>query len=95
MLSLTKHTLQKLESLFAELGYVIRYEKGTFNSGYCIVENRKIVVVNKFYETEGRIEVLSVILKTLDVEPGILSEKEQKFYRQVMSDAPEEENEPV
>jgi hypothetical protein len=93
MLNLTKHTLQKMESLFTELGYVIRYEKGTFNSGYCLVENRKIVIINKFYETEGRIEVLREILKSLDFEPDFLSEKGKKFLKQVKGEPfTEEEN---
>ena len=40
----TKPTLQKIEQIFKELDYLVRYEKGTFNSGYCIVENTKIVI---------------------------------------------------
>lgn len=58
----TKPTLQKIEQIFKELDYLVRYEKGTFNSGYCIVENTKIVVVNKFFDTEGRVNVLIEIL---------------------------------
>ena len=34
----TKHTLQKIEDLFKELDYAVRYEKGSFHSGYCLVE---------------------------------------------------------
>ncbi|MFT4972429.1 MAG: hypothetical protein ACI9JY_001633, partial [Saprospiraceae bacterium] len=33
----TKHTLKKVELLFEEIGYIVRYEKGNFNSGYCVV----------------------------------------------------------
>jgi len=83
MINFTKHSLQKLEKLFSELGYMVRYEKGTFNSGYCIVENRKIVIVNKFYETDGRIGILLDLLKTLEFEPGVLSGKSGKFLTQI------------
>jgi hypothetical protein len=83
MISLTKHSLQKLETLLAELGYVIRYEKGSFNSGYCLVEDRKIVVVNKFFDAEGRIGVLLEILDTLEFDAGILGEKSAKFYLKI------------
>ena len=44
----TKHQLQKIEDLLVEVGYQVRYEKGSFQSGYCLVENRKIAIVNSF-----------------------------------------------
>ena len=83
MISTTRHSLQKLETLLAELGYVIRYEKGSFNSGYCLVEDRKINVVNKFFDVEGIIGVLLDILDILDVYAGILGEKSAKFYNKI------------
>jgi hypothetical protein len=89
----TKHALQKLETLFGELGYVIRYEKGNFNSGYAIVESRKIVVINKFFETEARMGVLLDILQSITFDPGILGEKSAKFYQQIQLSQTEEEAE--
>ena len=83
-MNLTKHTLKKLELLFEEIGYVIRYEKGSFNSGYCIVEDRKIAVINKFFETDGRINTLLDILDNVEFEPAILSEKSADFYKKVL-----------
>lgn len=96
MINLTKHSLQKLEVLFQELGYIIRYEKGNFNSGYCIVEHRNIVIINKFYETEARINVLLDILGRVEFEPGVLGEKSAKFYQRIKehAPAPEEQEEP-
>ncbi len=79
----TKHFLKKIESLFEELEYVIRYEKGTFQSGYCVVENRKIAVINKFFDTEARINVLLEILQGLEVDPDIMEEKTRKFYSEL------------
>jgi len=90
MINLTKHSLQKLEVLFQELGYVIRYEKGSFNSGYCIVENRNIVIINKFYDTEARINVLLDILQTIEFDPAILGEKSAKFHERLQKGLPEE-----
>ena len=54
----TQSTLDKLETIPEEAGYVLRYERGTFQSGYCILEERKVVVLNKFLQTEGRINTL-------------------------------------
>ena len=69
-MKLTKTTLKKLEVLFKELGYTVRFEKGQFNSGYCVVEQRKVVVINKFYDTEGRCNTLLDVLSTIDVPAG-------------------------
>ncbi|MEY4030043.1 MAG: hypothetical protein RJA90_1242 [Bacteroidota bacterium] len=44
MIKFTKHFLKKLEDLLSELGFVLRYEKGNFQSGYCLVEHRNILV---------------------------------------------------
>jgi hypothetical protein len=80
----TKPTLQKLEQLFKELDYSVRYEKGTFNSGYCIVENTKVVVVNKFFDTDGRVGVLLDILSVILDDDKILTEKTRQFYRNLV-----------
>ncbi len=92
MPSLTKHTLRKLELLLEESGYIIRYEKGNFQSGYCVVRDQKVIVVSKFFATEGRVQTLVEILKTLEIQPEILSEKSRKFFRQLQKE--EEELQP-
>lgn len=79
----TANTLKKLEQLFEEARYMIRYEKGNFNSGYCVLEEKRIAVVNRFLNVEGRINVLLEILPTLQVNETELSGEMQKFYRQL------------
>lgn len=63
MLKYTKHNLNKLEEIFKELKVTIRYEKGNFQSGYCIVTGKNIVIINKFFEVEARINTLMEILE--------------------------------
>ena len=92
-LKYTKHLLGKIEEIFKEIDYTIRYAKGNFQSGYCLVEQQKIVVVNKFYETEGRINVLIDILDNFTIEESTLTEKGQKTYKQVMKQKKEEAEE--
>jgi hypothetical protein len=88
MLKNTKHNLKKLETLFDELDYRIRYEKGNFQSGYCIVENRNIAVINKFFDTEGRITTLLEILDTIEIDPERLSEASLKTLKQTQKKEP-------
>ena len=65
----TQTTLDKAEKILDEAGYVVRYERGTFQSGYCILEQRKVVVLNKFLQTEGRINTLLDIIPQLNIQP--------------------------
>ena len=81
MFKYTPNTLKKLEQLFEEARYIIRYEKGNFNSGYCILEDRRVVVINKFFSTEGRINALIEILPTINVNEEELSGEMLKWYR--------------
>ena len=80
----TKHYLNKLEDIFSESDYHLRYEKGSFRSGYCILKESKIAVVNKYYTTEGKINCLIEILKSVQLDPSTLSEKNQKMYLELL-----------
>jgi hypothetical protein len=79
----TRNNLKKLEALFEEMEYTIRYEKGNFQSGYCIVENRKIAVVNKFFDTESRMNVLFEILSTITIDEKELSAGSLKIWKDI------------
>lgn len=85
MFKYTPNTLRKLEQLFDEARYMIRYEKGNFNSGYCILEDRRVVVINKFLSIEGRINALIEILPGINVNTEELSGEMLKWYNQLTS----------
>lgn len=74
-----------MEQLFEEANYTIRYERGNFNSGYCVLEDRRVAVINRFLDMEGRINVLSEILPTIDINEESLSTEMQKWYKQLQS----------
>lgn len=74
-----------MEQLFEEANYTIRYERGNFNSGYCVLEDRRVAVINRFLDMEGRINVLSEILPTIDINEATLSTEMQKWYKQLQS----------
>lgn len=81
----TQTTLDKLEAITEEAGYVLRYERGTFQSGYCILEEKKVVVLNKFLQTEGRINTLTDLIPQLDINTELLSDESKKMYMDVIS----------
>ena len=61
----TKQFQKKLENIFPNIGYKLRYEKGNFKSGYCILKNEKVVIINKYFTTEGKINTLVEILNSI------------------------------
>lgn len=71
----TKNFLDKLENIFAASEYILRYEKGNFKSGYCILKDNKIVVVNKYYPLDGKINTLLEIIKELNFNPQDFGDK--------------------
>jgi hypothetical protein len=80
-------TLQKLEKILGEAEYVIRYERGTFQSGYCVLELRKVVVVNKFLDVEGRINTLLELIPILNIDLDTLTHESQKLYEDIKKNA--------
>ncbi|EMR03207.1 hypothetical protein [Cesiribacter andamanensis] len=81
----TKHYLNRLEDIFSETDYILRYEKGNFKSGYCILKDRQLVVVNRYYTTEGKINCLIEILRHLRPQSERFSEKNQKFLDELLT----------
>ncbi len=81
----TQTTLDKIERILDDAGYIVRYERGTFQSGYCILEQRKVVVLNRFLPMEGRINTLIDIIPQLKIIPEALTPEARKVYDDVMS----------
>ncbi len=82
-LRFTPSTLEKIEKIVSEAGYIIRYERGTFQSGYCVLESKKVVVLNKFLQTEGRINTLIDLLSNLTIEADHLSIDSRKLFEEI------------
>ncbi|MCA6073714.1 hypothetical protein [Fulvivirga sedimenti] len=79
----SNHFLRKLEELIGETDYILRYEKGNFKSGWCVLRDTKVIVVNKFYATDGKINCLLDIIKSVDLNAEKLSEKNRKLYQEL------------
>ncbi|HTR28837.1 MAG TPA: hypothetical protein VMH27_06185 [Puia sp.] len=81
----TQTTLEKIERILDEAEYIVRYERGNFQSGYCILEQRKVVVLNKFLPLEGRISTLIDIIPQLKIDPVTLSSEARRIYEEVLA----------
>jgi hypothetical protein len=83
MIKYTNQFLTKLEEMIGESDYVLRYEKGTFKAGYCLLRDQKIMIVNKFFTTEGKINALLDILKGITLDTSKFSEKSLKLHQEL------------
>lgn len=83
----TPKTLKNLEQLLEEARFRVRYEKGTFSSGYCLLENQKVAVINKFLNIEGRINSIVEIISKIDIPTEELSEEMKKLYLALTKDS--------
>ena len=83
LMKFTQSVLDRLQDIVEESDYTIRYERGTFQSGWCLLEEKKIVVLNKFLDTEGRINTLLDLIPQIQVNFDKLTLESQKLYTQV------------
>ena len=80
----TQTTLDKIDKMIEESGYIVRYERGSFQSGFCILEDKKVVVLNKFLPLEGRINTLIDLVPQLKIEAETLTQDSRKWYDDIM-----------
>lgn len=83
MIPYTKQFLTKIENLYEQGGFRLRYEKGNFKSGYCILEQSKVIVVNKFASIDTKINILVEIVAQLEFNEQLLDEKNTEFLHQI------------
>lgn len=79
----TTQFLSKLEDIFSESDYMLRYEKGNFNSGYCLLKETHVAIVNKYYPLEGKVNSLIEILKQVELSTEKMTDKNRKLYQEI------------
>ncbi|MEO6682910.1 MAG: hypothetical protein ABIN48_08790 [Ginsengibacter sp.] len=79
-----QNTITRLEKILTESGYIIRYERGSFQSGYCILEDKKVVVLNRFLNPEGKINALVDIIPGIGIKYDMLTLQTQKAFDELM-----------
>jgi hypothetical protein len=60
--------LVELENLADEIGVTIRFEKGDFDGGYCILRAERMIVVNKKLSIQRKVSVISLALNEMGIE---------------------------
>ena len=71
--------IQDLEEICRQLGIRVRYEKGDFEGGYCILEDQKVLVVNKRLNEMRKASVLAQALGEIGIEMMYLKPVVREF----------------
>ncbi len=77
--------VQDLKALALQLGAEVRFEKGDFKGGYCILKDSKVVVINKMANMQRKAMILSTALKELGVDQIYLNPRMREIIDE-MSD---------
>ncbi|MDQ7816099.1 MAG: hypothetical protein RDU14_03675 [Melioribacteraceae bacterium] len=70
-----ENILQELKDLANQMGAKVRFERGDFKGGYCIIRKDKIIVINKLSNLQRKVITLTSALKELGVEDIYLPPK--------------------
>ncbi len=82
-MKISQATLDKIEEIFKAQQYKVRYEKGNFKPGSCLILEAKVVVVNKFATLDVKIAALSEILQQIEIDESLLNENQLKFLQSI------------
>lgn len=75
-LKITKIFQLKLENILESQEYKIRFEKGNFKSGYCIIKDKKVAIINKYFSLEGKINALIKIIKSIEISKKLCTKND-------------------
>ena len=67
--------LHDLKALADQLGAKVRFERGDFKGGYCILNDNKVIIINKLANLQKKVIILSAALKELGVDKIYLAPK--------------------
>ena len=67
--------IQDLRSVADQLGASVRFEKGDFKGGYCLLKESKVIVINKNANLQRKAMILTAALKELGVDEIYLNPK--------------------
>ncbi|GAB1442110.1 hypothetical protein MASR2M39_09450 [Ignavibacteriales bacterium] len=71
--------INELKDLAYQLGATVRFEKGDFRGGYCILKESKVVVINKNANDQRRANILASALKDLGIDTIYVPPKVREF----------------
>ncbi|MCS7053049.1 MAG: hypothetical protein NZM09_04880 [Ignavibacterium sp.] len=78
--------INELKEIANQLGVIVRFEKGDFKGGYCIVKENKIIIINKFAPTQKKATILATALKELGIDDLYINPKTRELIDELTED---------
>ena len=80
---MTKSTQEKLQAILKAQEYIVRYEKGNFKGGYCMVLDQRMIIINKFHTIESKINTLMEVIRDLEIDAELLTPDQNKIVEKL------------
>jgi len=79
--------IEELEAIIRQLGIFIRYEKGDFEGGYCILRDKRILVVNKRLNDSRKAVILARALYEIGIDSVFVKPVVREFIEDEVAKA--------
>jgi hypothetical protein len=60
--------IKELQDIAAQLGVTVRYERGDFEGGYCVLKDQKVLLINKRLAPVRKAAILSTGLHEIGMD---------------------------
>ncbi len=77
--------LKELEDLAEKCGISLRFEKGDFDGGFCVLKEERIIVINKRLALQKKASVLAQALAEVGIEEVYLKPAIREFIEDELS----------
>ena len=75
--------LNDLKSLATQMGAKVRFERGDFKGGYCLLKESKVIVINKLSNLQKKVTVLAAALNELGIDEMYLTPKLREIIEEM------------
>jgi hypothetical protein len=83
----TEDLITELQELGSQLGVTIRYEKGDFEGGFCILKAEKMLLINKRLSPNRKASVLAIALNEVGLENLFIKPAVREFIEDEVAKA--------
>jgi hypothetical protein len=79
--------IEELHAISEQLGVAIRYDRGDFEGGYCILKDKKLVLVNRRLNPARKAAVLASAMSEIGLENVFLKPAVREFIEDEVAKA--------
>lgn len=79
--------IQELQEVASQLGVTIRYERGDFEGGYCILREQKILLVNRRLFPAKKASVLAMAMHEIGLDDMYLKPAVREYIEDEIAKA--------